>query len=293
MAVVVYTQAADITSQNPSGQNNSLYFPEWGIDITNGTDFSAVGQQTVVKISRRFAARFLSVLKCGVTDEIHFDAQSPAELRFQASCTNAGSTTANTINKIRVTGMGRAIDAGGGTVTTAEMTSGELTIAGGTVLTNAIIFGGRSFFEYNATGMSSALFSGCNAVVRRGMAANQVCYVNNRANVLFARATTAASSGLSITGGSGLLRIDNATVNWQGGVIDAIELASANSNFVWQDMYESVTLPLVRGDANAIFRTGLREGAVNISRFGATITVSSIVPYGMKVSEVGGGDIPA
>lgn len=288
MATVMYTQASDITSQNPAGQNNSLYFPEWDIPITNGTDLSGVGQQTLIEISRRFGGEFQSTLKCGVKEEIHFDGNGKSILRFQAANTTDGTSTANTIAKIRVTGYGRAIDMGGGTITTAAQNSGELSIAGGTVLTNAMIDGGRFFCEYNATKLTTAKFSGCTAVVRRGLVDDAVCVVCNKANVLFARSTTTTSSGIAIDGSAGELRINNATVNWQGGVVSIVNLETPDALFNWQDMYESVTIDLVKGSAEAIWKSNLRVGATNISRFGATVTVTAITPDVSKVSEVGG-----
>jgi hypothetical protein len=291
MATVIYTPAADITSQNPSGQANDLFFAEWpnGFEITNGTDLSGVGQQANIKISRRFGGVFKSVLQCGVTGELHIDAKSPAVVQFRAANTTAGSSTANTIATLRHTGTCRVIDAGGGNVTNCEQTSGELVMSGSTIVTNARVMGGNFWIEYNATGLSSGRFTGCRATVRRGFASNSQCLVTGGASVLFARSQTVASSGISITGGSGLLTVGaGSSVNWQGGVIDAIELTDPTSTFGWQDMYESVTFPLIRGDAQAIFRTGLRTGSSNVSRFGATITVTAIAAYGKKVSEVGG-----
>lgn len=290
MASVVYTPANDITSQNPAGQANSLFFPAWptGFEISNGADLSGVGQQTTIKFARQFGGVFTQTLRTGVTDEIHVDARSGAVIRFQAANTTAGASTANTIARLRVTGTAMVLDAGGGEVSDIQQTAGTVVMAGGTVIDSVAVMGGRFSAEYNATGLASLKLSKCQAVIRRPMAADSVCEVSDGADVLFARSQTIASSGISITGSDGILRITgNSRVNWQGGVIDQIQLVDAGSEFWWQDMYESVTLPLITGNADAIFKTGLRVGN-NTSRFGATVAVTAITPLGYKVSEVGG-----
>ena len=259
-------------------------FHEGTQEISDGTDLSARPEQTSVYIHEHAQVRFTSPFRLGISTEFIVKATGGL-LQIQAS-----DTGDDTIAKFILDGGMEVVDIGGGIWSDTQINRGTITMSGSTAMTSYSQTGGTSTINYSATGLSSLFALGGVCYCRRGMATNSTAIIGGNARVRFARAQTIASSGITNTGGSGVMRIGgSAQVDWRGGVIDALHLDSPNARWFWQSMPAAATIPLISGSADAIDAIGIRPGAENVLKNGAILTVTSVVRKGSKTISIGSG----
>lgn len=246
--------------------------------IVAGTNFSTINRLTNVYFGPNAAINFVSLLRLGTSGSLDIQMNS-GSVKFQAACTGTG---ANTIAEMNVQGACTVMDVGGGEVTVLNQTLGSVSIAEGTDLVTFRHWGGSAEVGYDSTAITTFEARGASSIIRRPVT---TATVSNRANVMFSREVVTESSGLTAT----TLNIDNATVTWIGGAITTVNLLTPGSVFNWRLMNESVTIGTVAGHAAAIARSGLRQGGVNTTSSGKTVTVSTLTVTGGKLSDYGGG----
>lgn len=248
-------------------------FNEGAYTIVDGADLSARAEQTRVYIARETNIVFQDIFKLGIADAGEFRVDAIAGL-LRIMAADSGNST---IGSFILNGGMKVIDAGGGTWTNVECSAGELSIASGTVVTNWYQKGGVHSIGYNSTGLTSLSVEGGSLTCRRGLADDCRAFIGGRSRVLFRRAQSTTSPGITISGSDGELHInDAATVDWHGGAIDRVYLHSDYARFNWQDMPAAATIGTVVGSATAIERSGIRQGAVNTLRNGGTLTVNTV-----------------
>lgn len=277
--VIVPPGTVDLATVDPgSGTDpHSWFFYEGTKEITAGTNFSARAAQTKFYFGEHAAPRFTATLRCGISSAIEIHSKSGL-LNLQAD--DSGT---NTIAALKLFGGMKIIDAGGGTWTDVEANSGEISVHESTIITNWYQRGGSHSIGYNTTGITTLKVSGGSLICRRKIADDVRAYIGGNAYVEFRRAQMVASPGITAGGTSGELHItDKAYVKWCGTTIDAVYLDSDDAFFDWYDIPGNATITLVEGSAKAIARCGLRQGGVNTTRNGSTLTATTVTPRGGK-----------
>ena len=193
-------------------------------------------------------------------------------------------TGGNKLSKLLVRGPVEVVDNGGGTWTTLEQSSGDITVAEGTIVTTAKKSGGYFDVGYNATAITTLEHTGGTGDIRRSITTGTIA----RGSALTV-ARDVITSTSSITGGT--LTVYSGLLDWYGGAITTLNLPSPDSLFRWQNMRESVTIGTITGHASALAKSGIvaASGGTLTSAFGATITLTTVTPaYGSVTDYIAG-----
>lgn len=289
--VVVPPGTVDLSTVDPGAGTDphAWYFYEGNQTITAGTDLSARVAQTSFYFGRHAPVTFSATLKTATTST--FISEAIGGL-LNIMCDQTGGTDAFATFKL-LGGM-KVVDAGGGTWTNVEVASGELTLAEATALTNLDMSGGVVTVGYSATGVTSLKARGGTLYCRRGIASGGAVFLDGNAVAIFRRAQQIAASGIDASAGTTNFYLGGkAQLKWCGAAIDNVYLDSDDVVFDWQDMPAAATIGLVEGSAKAIARAGLKQGAVNTLRNGATLTVTAVNAKGGTIEQYAGSVFPA
>ncbi len=262
---------------------DTIYVHQGKQQVTAGVDLSTKNRMVNVYFGPDTALTFTTALKLGVSGVVQVDA-SGGKIIVQAANTGTG---ANTLTKLLVRGQAEIVDSGGGTWTTLEQSSGDITVAEGTIVTTAKKSGGYFDVGYNATAITTLEHTGGTGDIRRSITTGTIA---KGSMITVARDVITSTSSITAT----TLNVYSGRLDWYGGAITTLNLYSPDSVFRWQDMRESVTIGTIAGHAAALARSGLTaaSGGTLTSRFGATLTCTTVTPSFGGVSEYLGGDIP-
>jgi hypothetical protein len=130
---------------------------------------------------------------------------------------NAGGDNALCVQLLHA-GAGEVLTYGSGTITTLRQSLGSVLVNGGTVVTNAELYGGSGTFGYNATGFTSCIVTGGSWTFNRGGT-----FDIRGGNVLIDLSSGGTLTSLTVSNGAqvSILRADTvATFRLYGGVVD-------------------------------------------------------------------------
>jgi hypothetical protein len=283
---------------------DTVSFVEGSLAITQGLNVTAaIGQLVNVNITpeslRHIGGGASGPLQLGASGAVEF-AGAGGSLTIQPECTNDGSTNADTIaNLILSGGASTQVNVvGGGTVTSIRQTSGNLTVADAVVVTNASINNGQHSINFNSTGLSSYIQSGGSVILRRGIANSGIVQIAG-GSLLWSRVDSSATTGLTI-GTS--VRIDitgPGVVTWMGGnnssatVIPALNLLHPGARFYAQNMPGDTTITTVTGHPEALAMSGFTNPAGSATYTTSTkrtlaVTNAPVVLGGSIISTIAG-----
>lgn len=235
---------------------------------------AGIGQISYLDLRSLFSGTIgsaASPLKCGASTRV-WNNMGGGTLYLQAANDTTGGSAANTIALYQHTGPSTATLIGG-TFTQVQISSGNVTIGSGTVVTTLYVSGGVVTIEDNATAITTVVVTGSGRVTCR----RQVTTVT--------------------TSGSGQFSYDDT---------GAVTTATIEAGSFWTHLQGNITTAVIRGAFNA---SGLKADATiggtsltwwNTATFtsaalgGATLTQSNVTNIlgGYQSAFTGGGGVP-
>jgi hypothetical protein len=261
-----------------------INFPEGAQTVSANLNHSGIGYISQINAARAFIGNVgtaANPLMCGVSGSINWDAGG-GSLFIQPA-----STSGNTLVNLYNTGFATVAVLGGGTVTNLFAANGRVSIAEGVDLTNFYVSGGEHVVEYDATAVTIYNQTGGKTTFRRPGPGSAATWRIVGGSVTFARKSTTASPGITLTNVT--FEIGNANVNLvTAGTIAAVKLLHPNASLNWTRCPAAVTISSLEGNSQAIANTGLRA-TTQQTQFGVNVTVTAIVKYGLDVAQASDG----